>query len=159
MEQLIDFLKENKIDYVIGIIKDNNFYKITKPNKDKKVVKFKWKSNAIDKLILKLQKIGVILIENDIGKYDALYDIKGTKNQVYIVNKSGSCPYDAIAFADIELEFIIINKSFLMGVILCGYALNAEIEVDTLCAVIGNCFCLIICLYAIVLRYFSPFFV
>lgn len=85
MEQLIDFLKENKINYVIGIVKDNNFYKITKPNKDKKVVKFKWKSNAIDKLILKLQKIGVILIENDIGKYDALYDIKGTKNQVYIV--------------------------------------------------------------------------
>lgn len=85
MERLIKFLKENKTDYDVGIIKDDNFYKIPKPNKDKQVVKFKWKNNALDKLILKLGKIGIVLIENKISKYYALYDIKGTTNQIYIV--------------------------------------------------------------------------
>lgn len=84
MEQVIEFLKENKTQYDIGIIKDNNFYKITKPIKNKQVVKFKWKKNAIDKLILKLQKKGIILIKNEISKYYAIYDIDGTTNQLYV---------------------------------------------------------------------------
>lgn len=85
MEKLIKFLKENKIEQDIGIIKDNYFYKIVKPFKDKQVISFKWKKNATNKLILKLEKKGIILIENVIGKYNALYNIKETKNQVFIV--------------------------------------------------------------------------
>ena len=69
MEQVIEFLKENKTHYDIGIIKDNNFYRIPKPIKNKQVVKFKWKSNAVDKLILKISKKGVILIQHEISKY------------------------------------------------------------------------------------------
>lgn len=84
MEELIKFLKENKTEYDIGIIKDSHFYRMTKSFKDNQVVRFKWKNTAIDKLILKLEKRGIILIETLIGKYNALYNIKGTKNQVFI---------------------------------------------------------------------------
>lgn len=84
MEQVIEFLIENKTHYDIGIIKYNNFYRIPKPIKNKQVIKFKWKNNAIDKLILKLQKKGVILIQHEISKYYAIYNIDGTTNQLYI---------------------------------------------------------------------------
>ncbi len=85
MNQLIEFLNENKIEYSIGIMKDNDFCCISKVIKNNQVVKFKWKNNAVDKLILNLQKRGIVLIENTIGKYAALYDIKGTNNHIYIV--------------------------------------------------------------------------
>lgn len=84
MERLIRFLNENKTDYDIGIIKDGYFYKVSQSVKDKQAIRFKWKNNVINKLLFKLEKNGVILIENEIGKYSALYNIKGTKNQVYI---------------------------------------------------------------------------
>lgn len=84
MERLIQFLNENKTDYDIWIIKDGYFYKASHSVKDKQAIRFKWKNNVINKLLFKLEKNGVILIENEIGKYSALYNIKGTKNQVYI---------------------------------------------------------------------------
>ena len=84
MKELIEFLKENETDYDIGFIKNDIFYTITKSNEGKQAIRFKWKNNAMDKLLLKLKKRGIVLVPNVIGKHMALYDVKGTKNQVFI---------------------------------------------------------------------------
>lgn len=85
MDKLKKFLKEKNILFDIGIINNDYFYKLPKPFKDKQVIKFKWKKNSINKLLVNLTKIGIILKENTIGYYNALYDIEGTNNQVLII--------------------------------------------------------------------------
>lgn len=84
MEKLIEFLKGNKINYDIGIIRDNNSFSVSKSLKNKQVIKFKWKKNSISILLQKLKKRGVVLSLNVEGKYNALYNIKGISQQVLI---------------------------------------------------------------------------
>lgn len=85
MDELKEFLKKNNTLFDIGIINNGYFYKLPKPFKDKQVIRFKWKKNSIKKLLFNLNKIGIILKENVIGYYNALYNIEGTDNQVFII--------------------------------------------------------------------------
>lgn len=85
MDELKEFLKKNNTLFDIGIINNGYFYKLPKSFKDKQVIRFKWKKNSIKKLLFNLNKIGIILKENVIGYYNALYNIEGTDNQVFII--------------------------------------------------------------------------
>lgn len=85
MDELKEFLRKNNTLFDIGIINNGYFRKLPKPFKDKQVIRFKWKKNSIKKLLFNLNKIGIILKENAMGYYSALYDIKGTDNQVFII--------------------------------------------------------------------------
>lgn len=85
MDKLTMFLKENNTPFDIGIINNGYYHKLPKPFKDKQVIRFKWKKNSINKLLSNLTKIGIILKENALGYYNALYDIEGTNNQVFII--------------------------------------------------------------------------
>lgn len=85
MDELKEFLKKNNTLFDIGIINNGYFYKLPKPFKDKQVIRFKWKKNSIKKLLFNLNKIGIILKENVIGYYNALYNIEGMDNQVFII--------------------------------------------------------------------------
>lgn len=84
MKEVIEFLKKNDTEYQIGIINNGYFRKLPKPFEDKQVISFQWKKNSIDKLISNLTKSGVELIEKSSSKYNALYDIKGTENQILV---------------------------------------------------------------------------
>ena len=85
MDELKEFLKKNNTLFDIGIINNSYFHKLPKPFKDKQVIRFKWKKDSIKKLLFNLNKIEIILKENKIGYYNALYDIEGTNNQVFII--------------------------------------------------------------------------
>lgn len=85
MDELKEFLKKNNTLFDIGIINNSYFHKLPKPFKNKQVIRFKWKKDSIKKLLFNLNKIEIILKENAIGYYNALYDIEGTDNQVFII--------------------------------------------------------------------------
>ena len=85
MERVIEFLNVNNTKYDIGIIKNNYFYKLPKAVAGKCVIRFKWKSNSVDKLVSKLKERDVILSLNVAGEYNALYDITDTDEQVLVV--------------------------------------------------------------------------
>lgn len=85
MDELKEFLKKNNTLFDIGIINNGYFHKLPKPFKDKQVIRFKWKKDSVKKLLFNLNKIGIILKENAIGYYNALYDIEEMDNQVFII--------------------------------------------------------------------------
>lgn len=85
MQEVITFLKENNTEFDIGIINNNVFHKLPTPFEDKQVIRFKWKSNALKKLVNKLSNRGVILKVKANDKYSILYEIDGTKNQLFII--------------------------------------------------------------------------
>lgn len=43
MDKLTKFLKENNTLFDIGIINNGYYHKLSKPFKDKQVIRFKWK--------------------------------------------------------------------------------------------------------------------
>ena len=61
MNEIIEFLENNKTDYDIGIINNGYYHKLPKPFPDKQVIRFKWKKEAIKKLLSNLSKKGIIL--------------------------------------------------------------------------------------------------
>lgn len=85
MDKLKEFLDKNNTDYDIGIINYGRYHKLPVPFENEQVIRFKWKKNSINKLLAKLTKIGIILKENALGYYNALYDIERTNNQVFII--------------------------------------------------------------------------
>lgn len=85
MDEIIKFLKKNKIDYDIGIINNGYYHKLLKPFPNKQVIRFKWKKESLRKLLSNLNKIGIVLKEKSIGRYNALYDVKETDHQVFII--------------------------------------------------------------------------
>ena len=85
MDKLIDFLNKKNTSFDLGIINNGYYYKLNKPFKSKRVIRFKWKKNSINKLLVELKKIDIILNSLSIGKYNALYNIENSKNQVFIV--------------------------------------------------------------------------
>ena len=85
MEYLIDFFKEQKINYEIGMIRDGYFYHAEYVRKEKQVVKILWKKNSIDKIINKINDNGINLYLNHENKYCCIYDIEKTTNQLLIV--------------------------------------------------------------------------
>jgi len=85
METIIEFLNKNKTEFDLGIINYGHFHKLPKPFKNKQVIRFKWKKDSINKLLINLKKEGITLIEHCASNYNILYDIDGTNNQMLIV--------------------------------------------------------------------------
>lgn len=85
MNEIIEFLENNKTDYDIGIINNGYYHKLPKPFPDKQVIRFKWKKEAIKKLLSNLSKKGIILKEKAVGRYNALYNVNGTDHQIFII--------------------------------------------------------------------------
>ena len=95
MNELIELLKNNNIEYNIGIISDGYFYRTPKVLEDKMVIELRWKKNSIDKLFSKFNSMGIVLNEENVWKYGALYKINGTENKIlitYIVNSHVQLP-------------------------------------------------------------------
>ena len=85
MEYLLDFFKEQNINYEIGLIRDGYFYRAEYVRKEMQVVKILWKKNSIDKIINKINDNGINLYLNHENKYCCIYDIEKTTNQLLIV--------------------------------------------------------------------------
>lgn len=85
MDKIIEFLNKNNISFDIGIINNGYFYKLEKPFKNTQVINFKWKSKSLNKLLNKLEDAGINnLTEVYWEKYNALFNIEGTNNQILI---------------------------------------------------------------------------
>lgn len=85
MEELKKFLKIQNVDYDIGIINNGIYHKLSEPFDNEQVVRFKWKKNSINKLIIKLKNKNINLMEVSSNLYSALYNIVGTNNKVFII--------------------------------------------------------------------------
>lgn len=85
MEELKKILKIQNVDYDIGIINNGIYHKLSEPFDNEQVVRFKWKKNSINKLIIKLKNKNINLMEVSSNLYSALYNIVGTNNKVFII--------------------------------------------------------------------------
>lgn len=84
MDKIIKILEQNGIEYNTGIIVDGYYYEIKNPFQEKNVINFKWKSASLGKLLEKLEKRGIVVVEKYVGMNCALYDIEGTNNQMLV---------------------------------------------------------------------------
>ena len=85
MDEIIKFLNDRKIEFDLGKIDNGIFIKNTKYIHNKQVISFKWNKESINKLLKQLKKNEVDLFEVSSGKYNALYNINNSNNQVLVV--------------------------------------------------------------------------
>lgn len=85
MEGLKTILKEQNVDYDLGIISNGIYYKSEESFDNEQIIRFKWKKNSINKLIMKLKNKNINLVEDFSNLYSALYNIVGTNNKAFII--------------------------------------------------------------------------
>ena len=85
MKRIIDFLNKKKVEYDLGVYENNYFYMISNSVKANNAIRFKWKKDGIDKLIINLQDNGIELEQyEDVGDI-IIYTIKDTDLYLVIV--------------------------------------------------------------------------
>lgn len=85
MDEIKKFLFENNINYDVGVINNNRYYKLQIPFDNMQVIRFKWKKESVLKLINKFNEFGIKLVFETSNKYYCLYKIEGSNNKIFIV--------------------------------------------------------------------------
>lgn len=85
MNELKKFLNDHNINYDIGIINNDIYYKLSDSFENQQTIRFKWKKNSINKLLIKLKSKNINLREIFSSTYFILYNIVGTDNKVFII--------------------------------------------------------------------------
>lgn len=76
MEELIEVLKNEKIEYEFGIIKEGYFCKIPDKYFKRDVIKIKAKENYIPKLVKKIEDYNIVLTNKNENKYFTVFTIQ-----------------------------------------------------------------------------------